>query len=209
MQLKFQMRFAVLGPRLSLLLLLSLLTACGSTSKLRTDSADARNQIRDYDRVEVADFEATATKESDDTKKLAGFFADLAAARTGFADRIAAELVERKAFNEVSREPLEGRALRISGTITRFEKGNVAARMITGFAGQAHFEAEVIVSDHASGEVLGTFDVDRNSWPLPIGASSNAVQNVGTFMQGAANRIADEMAIARSVLKRGEASKKD
>jgi len=190
--------------RVGLLFLLGMLTACGSTSKLRTDSADARKQIRDYERVVVADFEATATKETDDQQKQAKFLVQLNDARSGFADLIAEELVDRKAFTEVSREPLEGKALRISGTITRFEKGNVAARVVTGFVGQAHFEAEVTVADIESGEVLGTFDVDRNSWPLPIGASSNAVQNVGMFMSGAANRIADEMAVARGVLKRGE-----
>lgn len=190
------------ATRIAALAALMLLVACGSTSKLRTESNSARQQIGDYDRVEVINFDATATKQSDDEKKLADFLAALAEARSEFADRIAAELTERQAFEEVSRDPLEGRALRVSGTITRFEEGNVAARMVTGFAGQAHFEATVTVADNQSGEVLGTFDVDRNSWPLPIGASSNAVQNVGTFMGGAANRIADELAIARGVMKR-------
>ena len=80
----------------------------------------------------------------------------------------------------------------------------MAARMVTGFAGQAHFEATVTVTDNTTGELLGSFDVDRNSWPLPIGASTNAVQNVGMFMNGAANRIADELAAARGVKPKGD-----
>ena len=194
--------------RASAVLALLLLVACGSTSKLRTESASARQQIRDYDRVEVLNFGATATKSSDNDKKLADFLAALAEARSHFADRIAEELTERQAFDEISRDPLEGRALRVSGTISRFEEGNVAARMVTGFVGQAHFEATVTVADNATGEVLGSFEVDRNSWPLPIGASTNAVQNVGMFMNGAAKRIADELAIARGVLKRNQSGSK-
>ena len=190
--------------RLGRTIRLLLLVACGSTSRLRTESADARRQIRDYDRVEVINFDATATKKSDDEQKLADFLGALAEARSHFADRIAEELTERGAFSEVSRDPLEGSALRVSGTITRFEEGNVAARMVTGFAGQAHFEATVTVTDNTTGELLGSFDVDRNSWPLPIGASTNAVQNVGMFMNGAANRIADELAAARGVKPKGD-----
>lgn len=175
-----------------------LLAACGSTSGLRTESAAARKQIGDYTRVEVADFAVTATKDTkDDHEAQAKYQAQLAEARAKIADLIAEEITERAAFDDVSRAALEGTALRVTGTITRYEEGNVVARMATGFVGQAHFEATVTVSDRESGEVLGNFVIDRNSWPLPIGASSNAVQNVGMFMSGAAKRIADELAVAR------------
>lgn len=182
----------------ALLMATLLLAACGSTSGLRTESAAARKQIGDYPRVEVADFAVTATKDTkDDHEAQAKFQAQLAEARARIADLIAEEIGERAAFDEVSRAALEGSALRVTGTITRYEEGNIAARMVTGFVGQAHFEATVTVSDRESGEVLGNFVIDRNSWPLPIGASTNAVQNVGMFMSGAAKRIADELAVAR------------
>ena len=184
--------------RILLPIAILLLAACGSTSGLRTDTAKARKQIGDYARVEVIDFELTATKDTkDNDEKQAAFQAQLAEARAKIADLIAKEVTEREAFDEVSRQPLEGSALRVSGTIERYEEGNVVARMATGFVGQAHFEATVTVADNATGEVLGTFRIDRNSWPLPIGASTNAVQNVGMFMSGAAKRIADELAVAR------------
>lgn len=202
-------RKAALIPYLILFCLALLLAACGSTSKLKTDSAAARKQIADYQRVEVLDFEVTAVSDDKDDKDQARFLAAVNEARSQFADRIAEELSERRAFDEISRVPLDGQALRVSGTITRFVEGNVAARMVTGFVGQAHFEATVTVTDNASGQTLGSFDVDRNSWPLPIGASSNAVQNVGMFMSGAAKHIAEELAIARGKLKRGKGSRRE
>jgi hypothetical protein len=52
--------------RALLILAVLLLAACGSTSKLRTESAAARKQIGDYTRVEVADFAVTATKDTKD-----------------------------------------------------------------------------------------------------------------------------------------------
>jgi hypothetical protein len=176
---------------------LLMLAACGSTSKLQTESSQHRRDIRDFPRVEVLDFAVSATSDASDDEKQARFLAQVAEASVTFADLIAEQLRERGAHDEVAREPLEGPALRVTGTITRYEEGNVAARMVSGFVGQAHFEAEVIVSDNSDGRVLGSFKVDRNSWPLPIGASSNALQNTGTFMSGAAKRIGEELASAR------------
>jgi hypothetical protein len=188
------------NPSIRLLCVLAallMLAACGSVSKLQTESSQHRRDIRDFSRVEVLDFAVSATSDATDDEKQAKFLAQVSEASVTFADLIAEQLRERDAHDEVSREPLEGPALRVTGTITRFEQGNVAARMVSGFVGQAHFEAEVIVSDNSDGRVLGSFKVDRNSWPLPIGASSNAVQNTGTFMSGAAKRIGEELAKAR------------
>lgn len=184
--------------RALLILAALLLAACGSTSKLRTESAAARKQIGDYTRVEVADFAVTATKDTkDDHEAQAKYQAQLAEARARIADLIAEQITERAAFDEVSRAELEGTALRVSGTITRYEEGNVAARMVTGFVGQAHFEATVTVSDRESGEVLGNFIIDRNSWPLPIGASSNVVQTVEFFAREQARNVSSELIKAK------------
>jgi hypothetical protein len=168
-------------------------------SKLQTESSQHRRDIRDFHRVEVLDFAVSATSDAKTDDGQAKFLAQVAEASATFADLIAEQVRERNAHDEVSRVPLEGPALRVTGTITRFEQGNVAARMVSGFVGQAHFEADVVVSDNSDGRILGTFKVDRNSWPLPIGASSNAVQNTGTFMSGAARRIGEELAKARGM----------
>ncbi len=191
-----------MSPRLfcrlsCVLAVILMLAACGSTSKLHTESSQHRRDIRDFPRVEVLDFAVSATSDARGDEKQAKYLAQVAEAAVTFADLIAEQLRERGAHDEVSREALEGPALRVTGTITRFEQGNVVARMVTGFIGQAHFEAEVVVSDNSDGRILGTFKVDRNSWPLPIGASSNALQNTGTFMSGAAKRIGTELASAR------------
>lgn len=183
--------------RTTALLAVLLLGACGSVSKLQTDSSQARRDIGDFAQVEVLDFQVTATSDAKSETGQTKYQEQIDAAKARFADLIAEQLRERAAHELVSREPIDGPALRVSGTITRYEEGNVAARMVSGFVGQAHFEAEVIVSDNSDDRVLGSFKVDRNSWPLPIGASTNAVQNTGTFMSGAANRIADELAKAR------------
>ncbi len=174
-----------------------LLAACGSTSKLRTESGEARRTIADYSAVYVADFASTAPAESKDPESEAKHAAAVSAAQQGFAERIAAKLVESGSFDVVSRVPVDGPVLRVGGTITRLDEGNVAARAVTGFVGQAHFEATVRFEDAVSGELLGTITVDRNSWPLPIGASTNLVQNVGFFMDGAASKIAEELHRAR------------
>lgn len=188
------------APRYALLaslLLAGLLVACGSTSRLQTRDSKARMEIGDFDRVEVIDFEVTATTDDADDEAQAKFLAQVAEARVKFADLIAEQLTERGKHSVVSREPLAEPALRVTGTITRYDEGNVAARMVSGFVGQAHFEADVVISDNQDGRVLGSFKVDRNSWPLPIGASTNAVQNTGTFMSGAAKRIGEDLAKAR------------
>jgi hypothetical protein len=186
-----------MNARWGWVLLVVLLSACGSTSKLRTESGEARRTIADYSAVYVADFASTAPAESKNPDAEAKHAAAVEAAQRGFADRIAAKLVETGSFDVVSRVPVDGPVLRIGGTITRLDEGNVAARAVTGFIGQAHFEATVRFEDATSGELLGTVSVDRNSWPLPVGASTNLVQNVSFFMDGAASKIAEELHRAR------------
>lgn len=177
------------------------LAACGSVSDLRPESAAAKRQIRDYTIVEVLDFEATASREfeDDEGEKRAKYETQVAEAKIRFADEIAEEIRESGAFTTVTRTAGEGPALRVTGTITRYDEGNVVARTAVGFAGMAHFEADVTVTDATSGEALGSFRVDRNSWPLPVGTATNVVQNPGFFMDGAAKKIADELAVAKGL----------
>ena len=54
------------------------------------------------------------------------------------------------------------------------------------------------VADADSGQVLATMTVDRNSWPLPIGASTNLVQNPNRFMNEAAKKMASELAAKKA-----------
>lgn len=188
------------GPGVLVLALLAavLLAGCGSVSKLRAETRDAASRIAASTRVEVLDFAASAAIPPGDAEATERARAALAAGCVELADRIAAELGKRQAFAEVSREPLEGERLVVGGAITRFEEGNVVARMATGFLGQAHLEGDVEIRDGVSGEVLGRFRIDRNSWPLPVAASTNAVQNVGLFIGEAARVVAEELTRLRT-----------
>ena len=171
-----------------------LLAGCGSVSGLTRESASAPARIADFDRVEVLDFSASATQAFDDPAKAAEHASYLKEARTVFADKIAEAITATGAFAEVTRGPGTAPALRISGDISRFDRGNVVARGLTGFAGQTHFDARIDVADARSGRSLATLAVDRNSWPLPVGASLSTLQTTGYFMNEAARKIASELA---------------
>jgi hypothetical protein len=202
--------------RLPLLLAALALSGCGSVSGLTRESGAAPMRIADYTRVEVADFTSSEAPTFDDEKKRADYEEGVARAKVAFADKIAEEVRASGAFESVSRTPGprcpgtgecrerqdagSGRpALRVGGDIRRYDEGNVAARALTGFAGQAHFDATVEVADAESGLVLATLTVDRNSWPLPIGASTNLVQNPNLFMNQAAKKMASELAAKKGV----------
>jgi hypothetical protein len=187
--------------RLSLLpaALALVLAGCGSVSGLTRETGAAPMRIADYSRVEVADFTSSEAPTFDDEKKRADYEAGVAKAKVAFADKIAEEVRASGAFESVSRTPGPRPALRVGGDIIRYDEGNVAARMVTGFAGQAHFDAKVDVADAESGLVLATLTVDRNSWPLPIGASTNLVQNPNRFMNEAAKKMAAELAAKKGL----------
>ena len=109
-----------------------------------------------------------------------------------FADLIAGEIRKTNAFEEVGREPAAGDSLRISGVITRYTPGNAALRFLIGLgAGSSYFDATVNLSDNTSGEQLGQVIVDKNSWGL--GGGLAAGQTVEHFMQGAAEKIANDL----------------
>lgn len=171
-----------------------LLASCGSVSGLTRESASAPARITDFDRVEVLDFSASDDQQSGDAKKQAEHATSLAGAQKAFADKIAEAITATGAFAEVSRQAGTGPALRVSGDISRYDEGNIVARGLTGFAGQTHFDAKVTVADALSGKSLATLSVERNSWPLPVGASMSTLQTTNYFMNNAAKKIADELA---------------
>ena len=179
-----------------LLLALIGLGGCGSVSGLKNE-AGATTRIADYRQVEVLDFSASGGEKFPDAAKQAEYNASLAEARRTFADKIAEAITATGSFDKVSRQSLAGGALRVSGDITRYDEGNLVARGLTGFAGQTHFEAVVTIVDAASGRQIARIDVDRNSWPLPVGASASTLQTTNFFMNGAAKKVADELLAVR------------
>ena len=186
-----------------LLAVLIPLGGCGSVSGLTRETASAPVRIADFTRVEVLDFSASDRQHFDDAKKQADYDSSLAKAQHVFADKIAEAITASGAFADVSRQAGSEPALRISGDIRRYDEGNLVARGLTGFAGQTHFDATVSVTDAHAGTVLATLTIDRNSWPLPVGASLSTLQTTNFFMDEAAKKIASEL-----VARKQAASKK-
>lgn len=170
------------------------LAGCGSVSNLSRESGDAKTRIADFNRVEVLDFSANEKQHFDDAKKQADYDTSLTEAEHRFADKIAEQIKATNAFANVSRETGTDPALRVTGNISRYDEGNIVARGLTGFVGQTHFDAVITVSDARSGQTLATLKIDRNSWPLPVGASASTIQTTGFFMNEAAKKIASELA---------------
>ncbi len=170
---------------------------CGSVSGLKREPG-ATTRIADYRRVEVSDFSASGGEKFPDAGKQAEYDTSLIEAQRKFADKIAEAITATGSFDEVSRRPLASGALRVSGDITRYDEGNIVERGLTGFAGQTHFEAVVTIVDATSGKQIARIEVDRNSWPLPIGASASTLQTTNFFMEGAAKKVATELLAARS-----------
>jgi len=165
------------------------LAACGTTGNIQPTAntatavpagqGKATLDLSAYDRVVVRDFvDATGKNHADATRT--------------FPDLIAGKLRDTGVFREVSREPSPGKALVISGSITRLEEGSAALRFLVGMgAGSSYFDATTELSDADSGASLGRILTDKNSWAL--GGGIAATQTPQTFMEGAAVKIADEV----------------
>lgn len=187
----------------SVLAIVAALTACGTTTTLQApDDAAASIDLGGYDAVVVGNFENEATaskafKGKDATSKKQTHQADADAAAGAFADLIVSELRKTNAFSQVSRgdTPQPG-AIWIDGKVTRYERGNAAARLFVGMgAGSSYFDAVVNVRDPETRNVLGSIVVDRNSWVL--GGGIAAGQNVDNFMRKGAQKVADELKTAK------------
>ncbi len=187
------------------------LAACGTTSDLQRDDATTQQiDLTAYQYAVISDFEDSATEnkvfrsdEKGQAKKSA-YRAEVQAAGVTFAEFIKAELDKLNFLDEVSRgsEAGEG-ALLIKGKITRFERGNAAAKFLIGLgAGSTYFDAVVSVTDGVTGNELGTIVVDKNSWVL--GGVISASQNVEGFMRGGAQKIARELYVAKVGREPGE-----
>jgi hypothetical protein len=166
----------------------SLLTGCGSTSSLRSETGERLVCNKQFDRVQVARFHRLVKKsDTADTK------VDWACGH--FADLIVRELTATGAFATVSRVEDTGIAygdvLVISGDITRYVEGNAFARFMVGFgAGSSYFDAAVRFADGGTGDKIGTIKVARNSWVLGGGYASG--QTPEMYMAEAAKKIASE-----------------
>jgi Domain of unknown function (DUF4410) len=192
---------------LTVVMLTSTLVACGTTSDIKpsqapnTVAASAQKghvmiDLSGYEKVSVLDFTDAADKSSLKPDDARAFSGTMAAAVRSFPDLIAQQLRATGAFQEVVRGPSSGKALSISGSITRLNEGNASLRLWIGFgAGSSYFDATTVLSDAETGATLGQLTTDKNSWAL--GGILASAQTVDTFMQGAAQKIAAQLSAGK------------
>jgi hypothetical protein len=177
--------------KLSLIILLLILTSCGSTSQMRNaQKMDApRPDLSSYHTIIINDFSDGVSKDQKDAKIIEG--------GKRFADMIATEIKSKNAFNKVERN-IESTddALLIDGKITQYEEGNPAMRAMIGLgAGSSHFDAEVFFKDNKTKKILSDIKVDQMSWAL--GGIMAATQDVKSHMMAASTKIASELVAAK------------
>ena len=160
---------------------LSLLTACGTTSGLQNTKGGTIISTKKFSKVTVQNFKLSLEEPEQNSN----------AAPAYFADRIAGEIKTKGRFGAVERNSKpDPNTLVIDGVITKYHEGNSALRFFIGMgAGSAFFEADVYFRD-ANGNVIGKIKADKNSWALGGGVAS--AQNPTMFMNGAAEKIAEE-----------------
>ncbi len=158
-------------------------SGCGSVSGIIPTKPHALSELAAYDKIVVMDFNDSTKYKEPEKVKIAG--------RT-FADLIALQIKNDKLFSEVSRDKIPGKAILVGGTITRYEEGSAAGRLLVGFgAGSSYFDAAVAFKDSETGEELATLKIDKNSWVL--GGGIAAAQTVGTYMEEGAKKVAQEL----------------
>jgi hypothetical protein len=168
------------------------LGGCGTTSTLKPVAGADIRSIQKYSQVSVLDFGSKPGAKTDATPE------HLQELGRQFADKIALELENTKAFEKVTRAtaPQPG-SLLVSGDITRCTEGSASLRLWIGMgAGSSYFDATVEFADADTAQKLGVVLVDKNSWAL--GGGIAGAQTVERFMQAAAKKVAAQVAKAKA-----------
>ena len=169
-----------------LLAAMMIMSACGTTSNFKNANNIAKlPDLTGYETVIVNDFINGVTKKKDDQT--------IVAEGKNFGDIILKYIEKEKVFTSVERNiNSESQALLIDGEITQYEKGNSALRLMIGFgAGSSYFDAKVYFKDNMTKNILGTIDVNKQSWAL--GGGLAASQDVKSHMESSAKKIANEI----------------
>jgi hypothetical protein len=185
-------------------LLAAALAACGTTSDIKPDAkpvaesgAPTQNvklavDLSGYDRVVVLDFVDGTDIRKLKPDEVRSHNETMTTYLHHFSDLIAHDIRETGAYSEVLREPAPGKALVVSGRVTRLTEGNSALRLWIGFgAGSSYFDAEVKLSDAETGNLLGSATSGNNSWPL--GGALASGQTVESFLEVSATKIATRL----------------
>lgn len=169
---------------LALAFMLCLVSGCGSTSNL-VDVDGQPAVFKEYPRVVVM----TLTPVPEDPVKKPEV--------TEGCGLFTTKLVEALKVSHVAPEIAQddrniGGSLVLSGCVTRYEKGDAAARLLWGFgAGSSYLDATLLFKDGDTGQELGRMVVDRNSWGL--GGIIASTQTAESFAEDAAKKVAAEL----------------
>ena len=160
-----------------------ILVGCGTTSGLQSTGGVAVGSTRKFSKVTVQDFKLSLSEHAEEASST----------RIAFADVIASEIKKTSRFSVVNRNTSpDSDTLIIDGVITKYDEGSTQKRIWLGMGfGMAFLEATVNFGD-SKGNRIGVIKVDKNSWPL--GGGLAAGQNPHSFMNGAADKIAEEAA---------------
>jgi hypothetical protein len=181
-------RYATLrgaAATLSVVLAAFVLTACGTTSNLEAPAERATIDFQDA---------ATAAMKPEARPLIEP---RVAAACKMFPDQIASVVKAGGGFDEVQRSgTMDAQTLVLRGKITQYDPGNATLQLLVGFgAGTANFNSTLELVDGGTGNVLGSWVVDKNSWAL--GGMIAASQKPEDFMQEAAKKIGTELSDKR------------
>ncbi|MFN7550615.1 MAG: hypothetical protein ACK59M_11845 [Pseudomonadota bacterium] len=137
---------------------------------------------------------ADAVEKRAEGDRAAAFADDVKAGGARFAAKLAEKLTADPALQrQVVRDAPAGAHAVVEGRIVDFHDGNLAQRYI-GLGGRDRFGAVVEVKDGATGELLGTIEIDLKGSLIP--GAGNLIQSTGNFIEGAAARVRDELLIA-------------
>lgn len=160
-----------------------ILAGCGTTSGLQSSQGTVITSARKFSKVSVRDFKVSVSEHAEEA----------ASSAVAFPDRIASAIRKGRRFAAVARNAApDANTVMIEGVITKYDEGSTSKRIWLGMGfGMSFLEAAVTFRD-TKGNVVGTIKVDKNSWPL--GGGIAAGQNPHSFMDEAADKIAEEAA---------------
>ena len=178
------------------LAMVSLSLGCGSVSGVKAADRKSPLSLATYQRAVVHDFTDEVSAGAKASRRSAKQD-EMTRVGRDFAQVITEELRRRNTFTDVSYNGFaSANTLLINGSITRYEEGDAAARLIIGMGvGSSYFDAVVEFRDASTGRLLGTMNVDKNSWVL--GGGLAAGQDPHVFMREAARKIATEVERSR------------
>ena len=155
--------------RVSVLGALYLLGGCRSVSEFNPYVS-----IGSYDTVVVEDFEGPESSGFD------------------FAERLARAISRIGLFRDVARIEANGRAIRIKGTVLRYERGNAALRIKYGRTmGNARFKVQVDLEDFESGDFIASIVMTEEFETVAPRAPRK--HDVNALAERAARKVADNL----------------